>query len=212
MAAPIDTAVFKDGMIVLATAAVLVPLARRAGITPVVTFLAAGAVLGPFGLAALADYLPALAWISISRSDGLGIVGELGVVALLFLIGIELSFQRLMTMRRLVFGLGGLQILIAAARAAAPASISSGGGEATCEACGANCGLGAGDGDAGGALTICRGTACQLCLHLAQRTLRPEAGMAPSGILNFASHAGQTRIISTPELSSLRAATMSVTR
>ncbi len=115
MAAPIDTAVFKDGMIVLATAAVLVPLARRLGITPVVTFLAAGAVLGPFGLAALADYLPALAWISISRSDGLGIVGELGVVALLFLIGIELSFQRLMTMRRLVFGLGGLQILVAAA-------------------------------------------------------------------------------------------------
>jgi len=115
MAAPIDVGVFKDGMIVLATAAVLVPLARRAGITPVVTFLAAGAVLGPFGLAALAPYVPALSWVSISRSDGLGIVGELGVVALLFLIGIELSFQRLMTMRRLVFGLGGLQILCAAA-------------------------------------------------------------------------------------------------
>ncbi len=115
MAAPIDVAVFKDGMIVLATAAVLVPLARRLGITPVVTFLAAGAVLGPFGLAALAQYVPVLSWVSISRSDGLGIVGELGVVALLFLIGIELSFQRLMTMRRLVFGLGGLQILIAAA-------------------------------------------------------------------------------------------------
>lgn len=115
MAAPFDVAVFKDGMIVLATAAVLVPLARRLGITPVVTFLAAGAVLGPFGLAALAQYVPVLSWISISRSDGLGIVGELGVVALLFLIGIELSFQRLMTMRRLVFGMGGLQILIAAA-------------------------------------------------------------------------------------------------
>ncbi|MGI9477632.1 MAG: cation:proton antiporter, partial [Hyphomicrobiaceae bacterium] len=115
MAAPIDVSVFKDGMIVLATAAVLVPLARRAGITPVVTFLAAGAIFGPFGLAALAEYVPVLSWISISRSDGLGIVGELGVVALLFLIGIELSFQRLMTMRRLVFGLGGLQILCAAA-------------------------------------------------------------------------------------------------
>ncbi|MFY0612502.1 MAG: cation:proton antiporter [Hyphomicrobiaceae bacterium] len=115
MAASIDVGVFKDGMIVLATAAVLVPLARRAGITPVVTFLAAGAIFGPFGLAALAEYVPAISWVSISRSDGLGIVGELGVVALLFLIGIELSFQRLMTMRRLVFGLGGLQILCAAA-------------------------------------------------------------------------------------------------
>ena len=70
------------------------------------TFLAAGAIFGPFGLAALTNYVPALSWVSISRNDGLGIVGELGVVALLFLIGIELSFQRLMTMRRLVFGLG----------------------------------------------------------------------------------------------------------
>lgn len=115
MAGSIDVAVFKDGMIVLATAAVVVPLARRLGITPVVTYLAAGAVLGPFGLAALAEYAPLLSWISISRSDGLGLVGELGVVALLFLIGIELSLPRLMTMRRLVFGLGGLQILVAAA-------------------------------------------------------------------------------------------------
>jgi CPA2 family monovalent cation:H+ antiporter-2 len=115
MAAPIDVVVFKDGLIVLATAAIFVPLARRVGITPVFTFLAAGAIFGPFGLAALAKYIPALNWVSISRSDGLGIVGELGVVALLFLIGIELSFQRLMTMRRLVFGLGGLQVLISAA-------------------------------------------------------------------------------------------------
>ena len=115
MAAPIDVAVFKDGLIVLATAAVLVPLARRYKVTSVVTFLAAGVVFGPFGLAALAPYFPPLQWVTISRSDGLGIVGELGVVALLFLIGIELSFQRLMTMRRLVFGLGGLQILVAAA-------------------------------------------------------------------------------------------------
>jgi K+:H+ antiporter len=115
MAAPIDVVVFKDGLIVLATAAILVPLGRRVGITPVFTFLASGAILGPFGLAALAQYMPALNWVSISRSDGLGIAGELGVVALLFLIGIELSFQRLMTMRRLVFGLGGLQVLISAA-------------------------------------------------------------------------------------------------
>ncbi|MBU2531666.1 MAG: cation:proton antiporter, partial [Alphaproteobacteria bacterium] len=115
MAAPIDVAVFKDGMIVLATAAVLVPIARRFRITPVVTFLAAGAILGPYGLAALANFVPVLGWVTISRNDGLGIIGELGVVALLFLIGIELSWQRLMTMRRLVFGLGGLQILISAA-------------------------------------------------------------------------------------------------
>ncbi len=55
MASTIDVSVFKDGMIVLATAAVLVPVAHRLKITPVVTFLAAGAVLGPYGLAALSD-------------------------------------------------------------------------------------------------------------------------------------------------------------
>ena len=115
MASTIDVSVFKDGMIVLATAAVLVPVAHRLKITPVVTFLAAGAVLGPYGLAALSDVFPPLKWVTVQRNDGLGIVGELGVVALLFLIGIELSLQRLMTMRRLVFGLGGLQILLCAA-------------------------------------------------------------------------------------------------
>jgi CPA2 family monovalent cation:H+ antiporter-2 len=115
MATTIDVSVFKDGMIVLATAAVLVPVARRLKITPVVTFLGAGALLGPHGLGTLSDVLPPLDWVTVQRSDGLGIVGELGVVALLFLIGIELSLQRLMTMRRLVFGLGGLQILLCAA-------------------------------------------------------------------------------------------------
>src|SRR6056297_1426442 len=97
MAAAVDVSVFKDGMIVLATAAVFVPLAKRVGITPVVAYLVAGAILGPYGLAALAEWAPSLKWITIQRSDGLGLVGELGVVALLFLIGIELSFQRLMT-------------------------------------------------------------------------------------------------------------------
>jgi CPA2 family monovalent cation:H+ antiporter-2 len=115
MATTIDVSVFKDGIIVLATAAVLVPVAQRLRVTPVVTFLAAGAILGPYGFAALSDVVPPLKWVTVQRNDGLGIVGELGVVALLFLIGIELSLQRLMTMRRLVFGLGGLQILLSAA-------------------------------------------------------------------------------------------------
>ncbi len=115
MAGTLDVGLFKEGMIVLATAAVLVPAARHLRISPVITFLAAGALLGPHGLASLSCIVPPLEWITISRGDGLGVIGELGVVALLFLIGLELSYPRLMTMRRLVFGLGSLQILLAAA-------------------------------------------------------------------------------------------------
>src|SRR5262245_50210935 len=106
--------IYSDAMIVLATAAVLVPLGQRFKLSPILGFLIAGAVLGPHGLGALKAYFPVLHWVTISEEQGLGAIAELGVVFLLFLIGIELSFKRLLTMRRLVFGLGGLQVAISA--------------------------------------------------------------------------------------------------
>ncbi len=56
--------------------------------------------------------IPALGHLQINNPDNLSHLAELGVVFLLFLIGLELSFERLMTMRRLVFGLGSLQVVI----------------------------------------------------------------------------------------------------
>ena len=53
-----------------------------------------------------------VAFTSIDSRQALSGLGELGVVFLLFLIGLELSFERLMTMRHLVFGLGGLQVIL----------------------------------------------------------------------------------------------------
>ena len=111
-ATPFDPAIFKDAMIVLATAAVIVPLVKRWRVSPVLAFLLAGTVLGPKGLGAFADAIPQLHWITVAEERGLGIIGELGVVFLLFLIGLELSPARMLTMRRLVFGLGTLQVLI----------------------------------------------------------------------------------------------------
>lgn len=113
-ATPPDLALFKDAMIVLATAAVIVPLVKRWRVSPVLAFLLAGTVLGPKGLGALADSIPQLKWITVAEEKGLGIIGELGVVFLLFLIGLELSPARMLTMRRLVFGLGTLQVVISA--------------------------------------------------------------------------------------------------
>lgn len=109
-----DAALYSDALVVLVTAALIVPLLQRLNINTILGFLLAGAVLGPSGLGGLAPSVPSLSWVTVSNDNGLGLLGELGVVFLLFLVGLELSFKRLMTMRRLVFGLGGLQVLISA--------------------------------------------------------------------------------------------------
>lgn len=111
-ATPVDPAIFKDAMIVLATAAIIVPLVKRWKVSPVLAFLLAGTVLGPNGVGAFADAFPQLSWLTVGDEKGLGIIGELGVVFLLFLIGLELSTARMLTMRRLVFGLGTLQVVL----------------------------------------------------------------------------------------------------
>jgi len=109
-----DFIVYREAMIILATAAVLVPIAQRFKLSPILGFLIAGAVLGPHGLGALKEIIPPLEWVTVSEERGLGAMAELGVVFLLFIIGLELSFKRLLTMRRLVFGLGTLQVSISA--------------------------------------------------------------------------------------------------
>ena len=114
MAGVADVALYKDALIVLTTAAVVVPVVRRLKASPVIAYLLAGVVLGPNGIAMLSPDNTVLQWLTISPDNRLGLAAELGVVFLLFLIGLELSLQRLVTMRRLVFGLGSLQILTAA--------------------------------------------------------------------------------------------------
>ena len=86
----------------LAAAAVAVPLSRRAGFGSVLGYLLAGVAIGPSGLRLVTDL-----------SD-IAHVSELGVVMLLFLIGLELRPQRLWVMRRAVFGLGTAQVVISA--------------------------------------------------------------------------------------------------
>jgi CPA2 family monovalent cation:H+ antiporter-2 len=102
---------YSDALVVLATAGLVVPVLRRFGVSPILSYLLAGVALGPLGLGAFIDRVPALYWLTIVDPDHVSGIAELGVVFLLFLIGLELSFQRLVTMRRLVFGLGGLQVL-----------------------------------------------------------------------------------------------------
>jgi CPA2 family monovalent cation:H+ antiporter-2 len=112
MAAPgIDLGIYRDVMVVLTTAAVIVPLVQRLKVSPILGFLLAGIALGPKGLGAL----PAFDWVTINDEKSLAALAELGVVFLMFLIGLELSLKRLVTMRRQVFALGGMQIAISGA-------------------------------------------------------------------------------------------------
>jgi monovalent cation:H+ antiporter-2, CPA2 family len=78
-------------------------------------FLAAGVVLGPFGLGALAKDVPWLAAVSITDVGQIAYLAEFGVAFLLFMIALELSWDRLIRMRKLVFGLGALQVLASTA-------------------------------------------------------------------------------------------------
>jgi len=120
----INMAAYNDALVVLGTAGILVPILSRLGFSPVLGYLAAGALLGPLGLGSLSQSFPLLSWFTIGDYGDVAGIAELGVVFLLFLIGLELSLPRLLTMRRLVFGVGGLQVLVTTALLAAAAAYS----------------------------------------------------------------------------------------
>jgi K+:H+ antiporter len=103
---------YKELLLFLATAGVIVPLFGRLKLSPVFGFLAAGVVIGPFGLGALAKDAPWLSAVSITDVGQITHLAEFGVAFLLFMIALELSWERLIGMRKLVFGLGALQVLI----------------------------------------------------------------------------------------------------
>jgi len=102
-------------VVFLAAAGLVVPLMQRLRINPVLGFLTVGVLIGPFGLGGLAGSLPWLRYLVIEDIEGVRRVAELGIVFLLFMIGLELSFERLWSMRRLVFGLGGAQVFVTGA-------------------------------------------------------------------------------------------------
>ncbi len=123
MAAEVSPGEYKDAVLFLATAGIVVPLFRRWNISPILGFLAAGVVLGPFGLGALAGQLPWLAAVTVDNPKDIQQLAEFGVVFLLFMIGLELSWERLRLMRRYVFGMGGLQVALTGAAIAGGAML-----------------------------------------------------------------------------------------
>jgi len=88
------------GLVLLGAAVLSVPIARRLGLSAIVAYLTAGIIIGPYGIGVF------------GTPESIIPVSELGVVMLLFLIGLELELGRLLAMRGTIFGLGAAQLTI----------------------------------------------------------------------------------------------------
>jgi CPA2 family monovalent cation:H+ antiporter-2 len=111
--APIDLSVYKETLLFLVTAGVIAPLFFRLRVSPVLGYLLAGVALGPYGLGSIDLKAPWLNALAINV-DAIDRIAAFGVVALMFTMGLELSFERLKRMRHLVFGLGLTQVVATA--------------------------------------------------------------------------------------------------
>ncbi|KCZ90849.1 glutathione-regulated potassium-efflux system protein [Hyphomonas johnsonii MHS-2] len=105
----------KDALVFLFAAGVVVPVFRYLRLPTVVGFMLAGVVLGPYALGSLAHVQPLLEYVSVSDPEAAAPFAELGIMFLLFLLGLEFSFGKLWSMKRAVFGAGGLQAALSAA-------------------------------------------------------------------------------------------------
>jgi CPA2 family monovalent cation:H+ antiporter-2 len=111
MAGAINPHSFSDSLVVLGAAGLVIPGFARFRISPVIGFILVGLAVGPAGLGSLVGQYPWLYHITISNREAIEPFAELGIILLLFSIGLELSFRRLWSMRTQVFGLGAAELL-----------------------------------------------------------------------------------------------------
>ncbi|MBV1691786.1 cation:proton antiporter [Novosphingobium sp. G106] len=104
--------VLSDALVILGAAGIVIPLFARFRITPIIGFIFVGLLVGPYGLGAHVRDYPWLVHFTITDPQGLGPFAEFGIILLLFTIGLELSFNRLWQMRKQVFGVGALELIV----------------------------------------------------------------------------------------------------
>lgn len=104
----------REILLFLILAGILIPTLARLRINQVLGFLAVGALVGPVGLGLFAADVPWLSYLTFPRAEGVDALAELGVIFLMFMIGLELSAARLWALRGWVFGAGTAQVCISA--------------------------------------------------------------------------------------------------
>jgi monovalent cation:proton antiporter-2 (CPA2) family protein len=95
------SSIYLQGVIFLAAAVIVIPIAKRLGLGSVLGYLGAGILIGPF----------VFGWVGTGQSDIMDVAG-IGIVMMLFLIGLSLKPSLVWQMRRAIVGLGGLQVLL----------------------------------------------------------------------------------------------------
>lgn len=98
-----DISYLRDILILLFASVFIVIIFKQLGLSPALGYLVAGAAIGPFGFGIL------------TSTETTKSIAELGIVFLLFAIGLELTFSRLISMRKYVLGFGSLQIILTSA-------------------------------------------------------------------------------------------------
>ena len=115
MVSETETSAIGNALVVLGAAGIVIPAFARFRLPPVIGFILVGLLVGPLGLGALAADYPWLKHVTIGSIEDIALFGELGIILLLFSIGLELSFRRLWQLRKLVFGIGAAELLFAGA-------------------------------------------------------------------------------------------------
>ena len=104
----------RETLLFLALAGIFIPLLQRLRVNQVLGFLAVGALFGPYGFGLWAGEVTWLTYFSFVRAEQVSGLAELGVMFLMFMIGLELSTERLWALRRWVFGAGVGQVGVSA--------------------------------------------------------------------------------------------------
>ena len=124
MAAELGGSGLSDALTILGAAGIVIPAFARLKVSPVIGFIIVGIIAGPHALGALAAGHPWLHTVSISDPGAIEPFAELGIILLLFSAGLHISFRRLRTMGKTVFGLGSAELLGCAVLIAAGLLIS----------------------------------------------------------------------------------------